>query len=106
MLELTTSPHPFHRFTPFQLLHTTPTLLIDSVTEPVPIQQLGSLLVGGLNDSSVDVRVEALKAMCSLLREGLTGKEREVIGSSLVRQAFEVCQPKILRSMLTCAGAA
>ncbi|ORX38501.1 armadillo-type protein [Kockovaella imperatae] len=100
ILELTTSPHPFHRFTPFQLLHSTPTLLVDSVSDPLPIEQVGGLLVGGLNDSSVDVRVEALKAMCSLLKEAVTGKEREIIGSTLVGQAFEAL-PKLPTELLS-----
>lgn len=90
LLELTTSSHPFHRFTPFQLLNMTPTLLVDSVSDPIPIQQLAQILLAGLNDPSVDVRVEAMKAMRGIILEGLTGKERDQIGSQLVLEAFKV----------------
>ncbi|WWD19077.1 hypothetical protein CI109_103535 [Kwoniella shandongensis] len=89
LLELTTSPQPFHRFTPFQLLDMTPTLLVDSVSDPLPADQLAQILLAGLNDPSVDVRVEAMKAMRSVLMEGVTGKEREQIGAQLVLQAFQ-----------------
>ncbi|WRT68414.1 uncharacterized protein IL334_005390 [Kwoniella shivajii] len=89
LLELTTSPHPFHRFTPFQLLDMTPTLLVDSVSDPLPAAQLAQVLLAGLNDPSVDVRVEAMKAVRSVLMEGVTGKEREEIGSELVNHAFQ-----------------
>ncbi|WWC71553.1 uncharacterized protein I206_105511 [Kwoniella pini CBS 10737] len=89
LLELTTSPHPFHRFTPFQLLDMTPTLLVDSVSDPLPAPQLAQILLAGLHDPSVDVRVEAMKAVRSVLMEGVTGKEREEIGSQLIHQAFQ-----------------
>nr|XP_019044705.1 hypothetical protein I302_06618 [Kwoniella bestiolae CBS 10118]OCF23635.1 hypothetical protein I302_06618 [Kwoniella bestiolae CBS 10118] len=88
LLELTTSPHPFHRFTPFQLLDMTPTLLVDSVSDPLPAPQLAQILLAGMNDPSVDVRVEAIKAVRSVLMEGVTGKEREEIGADLLHQAF------------------
>jgi hypothetical protein len=89
LLELTSSPHPSHRFTPFQLLDTAPTLLIDSVREPLPISQLASLLLAGMNDPSIDVRVEALKAMRSVILEGVTGTERSEIGPSLIVEAYK-----------------
>ncbi|WWC63313.1 uncharacterized protein I303_105913 [Kwoniella dejecticola CBS 10117] len=89
LLELTASPHPFHRFTPFQLLDMTPTLLVDSVSDPLPAPQLAHVLLAGINDPSVDVRVEAMKAVRSVLMEGVTGKEREEIGSQMIHQAFQ-----------------
>ncbi|WVN85920.1 uncharacterized protein L203_101073 [Cryptococcus depauperatus CBS 7841] len=89
LLELTASSHPFHRFTPFQLLDLTPTLLVDSVKEPIPAGQLAQILLAGLNDPSVDVRVEAMKAMRSVLMESITGKERDEIGAGLVNHAFQ-----------------
>ena len=92
LLELTSSPHPSHRFTPFQLLDTAPTLLIDSVREPLPISQLASLLLAGMNDPSVDVRVEALKAMRSVILEGVTGQERSEIAPGLIVEAYKVRQ--------------
>ncbi|WVQ68050.1 uncharacterized protein L199_006256 [Kwoniella botswanensis] len=88
LLELTASPHPFHRFTPFQLLDMTPTLLVDSVSDPLPAPQLAQILLAGVNDPSVDVRVEAIKAVRSVLMEGVTGKEREEVGADLLHQAF------------------
>lgn len=90
LLELTSSPHPSHRLTPFQLLDIAPTLLIDSVREPLPITQLASLLLAGINDPSIDVRVEALKAMRSVILEGVTGKERGEIGPALILEAYKV----------------
>ncbi|AFR95617.1 karyopherin/importin that interacts with the nuclear pore complex [Cryptococcus neoformans C23] len=89
LLELTASPHPFHRFTPFQLLDLTPTLLVDSVRDPIPAEQLAQMLQAGLNDPSVDVRVEAMKAVRSVLMEGVTGSERSEIGANLVLHSFE-----------------
>ncbi|WWC90695.1 uncharacterized protein L201_005632 [Kwoniella dendrophila CBS 6074] len=103
LLELTASPHPFHRFTPFQLLDMTPTLLVDSVSDPLPAPQLAQILLAGMNDPSVDVRVEAMKAVRSVLFEGVTGKEREEIGSQLVHQAFQALSrlpPKLLSHAL------
>lgn len=90
LLELTASPHPFHRFTPFQLLDLAPTLLVDSVRDPIPAEQLAQMLQAGLNDPSVDVRVEAMKAVRSVLIEGVTGSERSEIGANLVLHSFEV----------------
>ncbi len=90
LLELTASSQPFHRYTPFQLLNITPTLLVDSVSERIPVQQLGQILLAGLNDPSVDVRVEAMKAMRSIILKGLTGNEREEVGSHLILEAFKV----------------
>jgi hypothetical protein len=90
LLQLTASPHPFHRFTPFQLLDLAPALLVDSVTDPIPATQLAQILLAGLNDPSGDVRVEAMKALRSIVLEGLTGREREQVGPSLVLEAFKV----------------
>ena len=89
LLGLTTSSQPFHRFTSFQLLHAAPTLLVDSVSEPIPVKQLGHILLAGLNDPSVDVRIEAMKALKSVLQEGIGAKERELIGPALVLEAFK-----------------
>lgn len=48
------------------------------------------MLQAGLNDPSVDVRVEAMKAVRSVLMEGVTGSERSEIGANLVLHSFEV----------------
>lgn len=90
LLELSTSADPTFRFTPFQLLDLAPTLLVDSMRDPLPPPQLARMLLAGMSDPSVDVRVEALKAMRSVVMEGLTGREREQIGDGLVHQAFAV----------------
>ena len=92
LLELTASAHPFHRFTPFQLMNLTPTLLVDSVSEPIPVGQLAQILLRGLNDPSVDVQIEAMKAVRSIILESFTGKEREQVGWHLVLEAFKVGQ--------------
>ncbi|ORY35556.1 armadillo-type protein [Naematelia encephala] len=90
LLSLTTSPHPFHRFTPFQLINRVPSLLIDSVSDPIPIEQLAHLILAGIHDPSVDVRVEAIKAMRSLISEALTDTERKQVGAGLVLEAFKI----------------
>ncbi|KAK4688592.1 hypothetical protein P7C73_g1524, partial [Tremellales sp. Uapishka_1] len=100
LFKLTGSPHPFHRFTPFQLLDTCPTLLIDSLRDPIPIEQLASIILNGINDPSVDVRVEAIKALRSILLQGVTGQEREVIGAKLVLGAFNSF-PRLPASLLS-----
>jgi hypothetical protein len=43
-------------------------------------------------DPSVDVRVEAIKAMRSIVMEGLTGREREQIGPPMVNMTIKVSQ--------------
>lgn len=90
MLQLVASREPFHRFTPFQLLTLCPTLLVDSVPQPIPADQLAQLLAAGLNDPAVDVRIEAIKAVQKVVSEGLGLQERNQVGSALVLAAFTV----------------
>ena len=89
LLGLTTSTQPFHRFTAFQLLHAAPTLLVDSVSEPIPVAQLGQILLAGMYDASVDVRIEAMKALKSVVQEGITEEQRESVGPALALEAFK-----------------
>lgn len=51
---------------------------------------MAELLLGGIQDPSVDVKVEALKAMRGVLDYGLSTNEREAFGPGLVSNAFEV----------------
>lgn len=60
------------------------------MTETIPIEQLAQILLGGMNDPSVDVRVEAIMATRSVLLEGVTGSERQQVGAPLVFEAFQV----------------
>lgn len=90
LLEFVASPQPARRFTSYQLLRLMPTLLVDSVIKPVPPQEVSLILLAGLHDPSVDVRLEAVGALCAVLSEGVTGKEREQIGPQLVAEAFKV----------------
>ncbi|RSH88745.1 hypothetical protein EHS25_002973 [Saitozyma podzolica] len=104
LLELVAAREPFRRFTPFQLLDLCPTLLVDSVQEPIPPDQLAQLLVAGLKDPSVDVRVEAVKAVRSVIGSGLTASERDQIGGRLVFEAFNTAStlpPDLMQHALT-----
>lgn len=51
---------------------------------------MAELLLGGIQDPSVDVKVEALKATRAVLDYGLSTNEREAFGPGLVSNAFEV----------------
>ena len=58
--------------------------------------------MAGLNDSSVDVKIEAVKATGGVLQEGVTGKEREEVGPGLVHQIFQV-RPRLTFSYMLVA---
>lgn len=91
LLKLASSPRPFHRFTPFQLLDAAPTLLSEAnlTGQSVSAQKVAELLLGGLHDPSVDVRVEALRAARGVLHDGMTSEERDAYGPALVGASFE-----------------
>ncbi|ODN78077.1 hypothetical protein L198_07996 [Cryptococcus wingfieldii CBS 7118] len=91
-LELTQSPNAFHRFTSFQLLGYTPTLVDDAADGPLSSSQLTALLLTGLEDSSVDVRLEAIKATKSLLIRALTHEARDEVGEVLIQASFQTLQ--------------
>ncbi|WVQ74935.1 hypothetical protein IAR50_004543 [Cryptococcus sp. DSM 104548] len=91
-LELTQSPDAFHRFTSFQLLGYTPTLVDDAADGPLSSSQLTALLLTGLEDPSVDVRLEAIKATKSLLIKALTHEVREEVGEGLIQASFQTLQ--------------
>lgn len=94
LLRLATSPRPFHRFSPFQVLNAAPALLTEaSLTgHPISAHKVAELLLGGINDPSIDVRIEALKAMRGVLHEGMMSEERAAFGPGLVEAAFHVGQ--------------
>jgi hypothetical protein len=56
----------------------------------VGARKAAELLLGGINDPSVDVRIEALKATRGVLHDGMTADDRAAFGSGLVGAAFEV----------------
>lgn len=92
VLTLAASPHPFHRFTPFQLLDSFPGLLSDESLgdDIIPADKVAELLLGGINDPSVDVCIEALKAARGVLQHGMTAEERSKFGPALVEASFDV----------------
>lgn len=90
ILRLASSTRPFHRFSPFQLLNTAPGLLSEGTSQPVPAQKVAELLLGGINDSSVDVVVEAFKATRGVLHDGMSAPDRDMYGPGLVAAIFEV----------------
>ena len=81
---------PNKRFTSWQIINLSPTLLVDSVAEPISPQQMSQLLIRAMTDIDRKICVEGVKAMRSVVLEALTGYERDLIGSSLVFQAFQV----------------
>ncbi|KAL1406317.1 importin subunit beta-3 [Vanrija albida] len=95
VLTLAASPHPFHRFTPFQLLDSFPGLLSDESLgdDIIPADKVAELLLGGINDPSVDVRIEALKATRGVLQLGLNAEERSKYGPALIEACFDIIPP-------------
>lgn len=55
----------------------------------VPAGKVAELLLGGINDPSVDVRIEALRAARGVLHDGMTSDERDSYGPSLLAASFE-----------------
>ena len=92
MLRLSASPRPFHRFSPFQILDAAPALLTEaSLTgHSMTAHKVAELLLGGIHDPSIDVRIEALKATRGVLHEGMMAEERAAFGPGLIEAAFEV----------------
>ncbi|TXT08603.1 hypothetical protein VHUM_02731 [Vanrija humicola] len=95
VMTLAASPHPFHRFTPFQLLDACPELLsAESLGEDIiPADKVAELLLGGINDPSVDVRIEALKATKGVLQFGMDAEERSRFGPGLIEACFDIIPP-------------
>lgn len=90
MLELIQSSEPELRINAYTILDITPTLLIDSMGDPLSAAQLSELLRAGFSDRAPSIRIEAVKAMRSIVTEALTGKEREDVGPGLIHAIFEV----------------
>lgn len=91
LLKLTQSDRPFHRFTPYQILSQYPTLLVDSVSDSsFTSNDLAHILRGGLNDPSVDVKVEAMKAIKGAIQGGWSVIKENEIKSSLILDALMV----------------
>lgn len=90
LIELTARKEAFHRFTPYQVINLFPTLLIDSMQTPLPASQFAHILLAGIHDSSVDVKIEAFKAVEAVLSRGMTAGERKEVGPNLVREAMTV----------------
>ncbi|BEJ17843.1 hypothetical protein CspHIS471_0701110 [Cutaneotrichosporon sp. HIS471] len=88
LFKLIASNRAFHRFTSYQILRESPHLLSGSLLqEPWPTERVAELLFAGVNDPSIDVRVEALRALGGILREGFTDAEHERLGSLLLEAA-------------------
>lgn len=60
------------------------------MSQAVPGQKVAELLLGGINDPSVDVVVEAFKATRGVLHDGLNVSDRDMYGPGLVAAVFEV----------------
>lgn len=61
------------------------------MTSPLPPAQFAHILLAGLHDTSVDVQIEAFKAVEAVLSRGMTNSERKEVGPNLVNEAFTVC---------------
>jgi hypothetical protein len=70
-----------------------PTLLSDSMTSPLPAAQSAQILLAGLHDGSVDVQIEAFKAVEAVLSRGMSISERKEVGPVLVKEALTVSTP-------------
>lgn len=91
LLQLTQSERPFHRFTPYQVLSQYPTLLVDSVSDSsFTSADLLQTLRAGLNDPSVDVKVEAMQAIKGAIRGGWTVIKQNSIKTRLILDAMTV----------------
>jgi hypothetical protein len=49
------------------------------------------MLMGGLHDPSVDVRVEAIKAVEAVITGSFTGRERSQVGPEMAEACYTVC---------------
>jgi hypothetical protein len=58
--------------------------------QSVPGDRIAALLLGGMHDPSVDVRIEALKATRGILDEGMLTRDRKMFGPQLVETAVRV----------------
>ncbi|KAI9637514.1 armadillo-type protein [Dioszegia hungarica] len=99
LIELTARKESFHRFTPYQVMTLFPTLLSDSMTSPLPAAQFAQILLAGLHDGSVDVQIEAFKAVEAVLSRGMTISERKEVGPVLVKEALTILE-RIPRDLL------
>ena len=91
LLELTQSERPFHRFTPYQILSQYPTLLVDSVTDAsFKSEDLAQILRAGLNDPSVDVKIEAMKAIKGAVQGGWSVIKENGIKTQLILDSLMV----------------
>ncbi len=101
LLRLTSSPSPLHRLTTYQLLSATPSLLCHAPTisgtqdQPAVVvtpEQVANVLEMGIGDQIVQVRVEAVKAICQVLgsSDAMDKKGRERVGKGLVEKVVQV----------------
>ena len=98
MLDLIQDLEPEHRINAYTILDITPTLLIDSMRDPLPATQVAELLRAGFRDRAPLIRVEAVKALRSIVTEAFTGKEREDVGPGLVHAVSEVSYPLVSKT--------
>ncbi|RXK41145.1 hypothetical protein M231_01548 [Tremella mesenterica] len=91
LISLLGDPTPFHRFTTYQVIEITPTLLNDSRGGAIRSPAfLGQVLQGGLHDPSYDVRAQAIKATtASLLSQAFSSSQKIEYGISLVAEIFK-----------------
>ncbi|GHJ89397.1 hypothetical protein NliqN6_5799 [Naganishia liquefaciens] len=97
IVSLAATSSPLHRLSVYHLLIAHPDILFaaPSGVPCVTPHQLVQVLVGGLDDPVHEVRVEAARAMASVLSDGLgleqlEKKERERLGAGLIVKACDV----------------
>lgn len=90
LLQLVLSERPLHRLTAYQILALYPTLLGDSVADAsFTADDLAHILRGGLYDTSVDVNLEAMKALRGAISAGWTIIRDNAIKTDLLQTAFK-----------------
>lgn len=90
LFNLTTAPQASHRITSFQILSDKPALLFDSNSITVSSEQMAHILVSGLQDQSMDVKIESVKAVATVLDEAMTGRDRKRVGPGLIGATIDV----------------
>jgi hypothetical protein len=90
LFNLTTAPQASHRITPYQILSDKPALLFDSNPTTVSSEQMAHILVSGLQDQSMDVKIESIKAIATVLDEAMTGRDRKRVGPGLIGATIDV----------------
>lgn len=93
LFSLTTAPLPSHRLSSYQILANTAALLFDSNQTALSSEQMAHVLVPGLQDQSLDVKIESIKAVATVLDEAMVGRDRKRVGPGLLGATIDVSSP-------------